>query len=149
MLAKVTRCHHPDLEHDKDFSMPTITTGKYLKREELTADGSTHTVISVEEQELPMGDGNTEHKWVLLLKGLKPLILNATNIRRAVGAFGSAETDDWIGQSIIAYDDPEIEYGGKVVGGVRLRAVPKPRPKPVKAGAPSRSMEKNGSDIPF
>jgi hypothetical protein len=63
--------------------MPTITTGKYLKREELTADGSTHTVISVEEQELPMGDGNTEHKWVLLLKGLKPLILNATNIRRA------------------------------------------------------------------
>jgi hypothetical protein len=130
--------------------MPTITTGKFLKREELTEAGSTHTVVSVEQQELSLGDGNTESKWVLALSDLKPLILNATNIRRAVGAFGSSETDDWIGQSIVAYDDPEIEFGGKIVGGVRLRAVPKPRPKPVKtAGGASRSTEKTGTDIPF
>jgi hypothetical protein len=130
--------------------MPTITTGKFLKREELTEAGSTHTVVSVEQQELSLGDGNTESKWVLALSDLKPLILNATNIRRAVGAFGSSETDDWIGQSIVAYDDPEIEFGGKIVGGVRLRAVPKPRPKSVKtAGGASRSTEKTGTDIPF
>ena len=107
--------------------MPTITTGKYLKREELTEDGTLHKVIAVEQQPVSNPDGSSDEKWVLMLSGLKPMILNATNIRIAVSAFGTAETDDWTGKTIIAYDDPEIEFGGKIVGGVRLRAVPKKR----------------------
>lgn len=109
--------------------MPKISTGKYLKREDLSEEGAPYKVVSVSEQELSLGDGNSERKWVLALDNLKPLILNATNIRRLVAAFGSSETDEWIGKSIVAYDDPEIEFGGKIVGGVRLRAVPKSRRK--------------------
>jgi hypothetical protein len=107
--------------------MPTITTGKYLKREELTEDGDPYKVVAVEQQSVSNPDGSMDEKWVLMLTSLKPLILNATNIRIAVAAFGTAETDEWIGKTIIAYDDPSIEFGGKVVGGVRLRAVPKKR----------------------
>jgi len=107
--------------------MPTITTGKYLKREELTEEGTPHAVESVEQQSVLNPDGTTDEKWVLMLSDLKPMIMNATNIRIAVAAFGTAETDEWIGKRIIVYDDPQIEFGGKVVGGVRLRAMPKKR----------------------
>jgi hypothetical protein len=107
--------------------MPMITTGKYLKREELTEEGSPHAVVTVEQQSVLNPDGTTDDKWVLMLSDLKPMIMNATNIRIAVAAFGTAETDEWIGKRIIVYDDPQIEFGGKVVGGVRLRAMPKKR----------------------
>jgi hypothetical protein len=105
--------------------MPTITTGKYLKREELTEEGTKHTVVSIDQQSVSNPDGTSDDKWVLLLSGLKPLIMNATNIRVGVAAFGTSETDEWIGRPIVAYDDPTVEFGGKIVGGVRLRAVPK------------------------
>ena len=103
--------------------MPTITTGKYLKREELTEEGTKHTVVSIDQQSVSNPDGTSDDKWVLLLSGLKPLIMNATNIRVGVAAFGTSETDEWIGRPIVAYDDPTVEFGGKIVGGVRLRQI--------------------------
>ena len=123
--------------------MPIITTGKYLKREDLTTEGEAFKVVSVTLTSLELGDGEQEKKWVLVLDGLKPLILNATNIRRCVAAFQTQETDEWIGQKIVAYDDPEIEFGGKVVGGVRLRAVPK------RSGKSKAAPRVDDSEIPF
>ena len=91
---------------------------------------------------MSLNEGGTETKWVMQLRDLKPLILNATNIRRAVAAFGSSETEDWIGKRIIAYDDPQIEFAGKITGGVRLRAVPA-------RGAKTAKKPSTEDSIPF
>ena len=110
--------------------MPVISTGKYLKRESVTAEGEVHTVVKCAEEQINSVDGGSETKWILYLSDLKPLIMNATNIRRAVAAFGTAEVNDWDGMRIIVFDDESVEFGGKVVGGVRLRAIPaKPKAK--------------------
>ena len=123
--------------------MPVISTGHYLKRESVSAEGEIHTVIKCVEEEINSADGS-ETKWILYLSDLKPLIMNATNIRRAVAAFGTAEVNDWGGQPLIVYDDDSVEYGGKVVGGVRLRAVP------AKAKAKAKSTKPTDVDeIPF
>lgn len=126
--------------------MSIISTGKYLKRESVTEEGTTHRILGCREESLSIGDGANEKKWVLELSDLKPLILNATNIRRLVAAFNTQETDEWTGKSIVVYDDPAIEFGGKVVGGVRLRAVPKKS-----AGKPKVAPVADGSEdsIPF
>ena len=110
--------------------MPVISTGKYLKRESVTAEGEVHTVVKCAEEEINSSDGGSETKWILYLSDLKPLIMNATNIRRAVAAFGTAEVNDWGGMKIIVFDDSTVEFGGKVVGGVRLRAIPAKGKKP-------------------
>ena len=124
--------------------MPVISTGHYLKRESVSAEGDTHTVIKCVEEEINSADGGSETKWILYLSDLKPLIMNATNIRRAVAAFGTAEVNDWGGKPLIVYDDDSVEYGGKVVGGVRLRAVP------AKAKAKAKSKKPTDVDeIPF
>ena len=126
--------------------MSIISTGKFLKRESVTEEGTTHRILGCREESLSIGDGANEKKWVLELSDLKPLILNATNIRRLVAAFNTQETDEWTGKSIVVYDDPTIEFGGKVVGGVRLRAVPKKAAGKAKA-APVADADEDS--IPF
>ena len=125
--------------------MPVISTGHYLKRESVSAEGDTHTIIKCVEEEINSADGGSETKWILYLSDLKPLIMNATNIRRAVAAFGTAEVNDWGGKPLIVYADDSVEYGGKVVGGVRLRAVP----AKAKAKAKAKKSADLGDEIPF
>ena len=130
--------------------MALISTGKYLKSDSLSEEGTIHKVSSCSEEQLKTDDGQMERKWILNLSGLKPLILNATNTRRCVAAFGTAETDDWVGQEIIAYCDPTIEFGGKIIGGVRLRPVPKKQPAKAKVAPVASGNIANGDDsIPF
>lgn len=103
--------------------MPKITTGRFLKQGDITEEGTIHTILSVDEQDVSAEDDEPEMKWVLGLSDLKPLILNATNINRLIQAFKSNESEAWIGQKILVYVDPDVEFGGKIVGGVRLRSV--------------------------
>ena len=126
--------------------MPVISTGHYLKRESVSAEGEIHTVIKCVEEEINSADGGSETKWILYLSDLKPLIMNATNTRRAIAAFsGDAETLNWVGKKLIVFDDESVEYGGKVVGGVRLRAVP----AKAKAKAKAKKSADLGDEIPF
>jgi|TARA_R110000751_G_scaffold80621_1_gene162679 hypothetical protein len=112
-----------------------IVTGTYLKGEELTTEGENFRITGVTEEVLANRDGSPgDTRFILALSGAKPLVLNKTNIRRLVAAFDSNESDEWIGKTIQLYLDPDVEFGGEVVGGIRLRAVPKAAKK---AGKPT------------
>jgi|TARA_Y100000310_G_C20386959_1_gene670892 hypothetical protein len=129
-----------------------ITTGNYLKSSELTEEGETFVIEKVLEEPLTNKDGTPgEEKFILYLEDSKPLVLNKTNINRVVAAFGSNDADDWVGKSIIAYCDPTIEFGSEIVGGIRLRAVPKSASKGKKKNTKAKK-KKNGAEddeIPF
>ena len=49
----------------------------------------------------------------------KPLILNKTNTRILVKLFGTTDTASWRGP-ITLYVENSVEYGGRVVGGIRV-----------------------------
>jgi hypothetical protein len=52
---------------------------------------------------------------------IKPLGLNVTNKRVLIAAYGD-ETDDWRGQPVKIYVDPNVTNSrGEIVGGIRLR----------------------------
>lgn len=90
-----------------------------------------------------------EKKWCLLFQELdKPFVLNITNINLCQEAFGSDDTDDWIGKRLVLYVDPNVMYAGKRRGGIRVRA-PKPGaalpPPPVTVNEPSDADD----SIPF
>jgi hypothetical protein len=52
----------------------------------------------------------------------KAMVLNKTNINRIARALNSNETDDWVAKKIVVYNDPDVEFGGEIVGGIRCRA---------------------------
>lgn len=87
------------------------------------------TIARVTQYNTAQDNQPEEMKWCLEFEeSEKALVLNKVNIELAAIACGSQETDEWIGKKIVLFNDPTVAFGGKLVGGVRIRA-PKNQPK--------------------
>jgi len=107
------------------------------------------TVTGCERHNVAKEGADPELKWCLTFAEIdKPLVLNATNIQLCERAMGSDDTDHWVGKKLVLYVDPNVSYGGKVTGGVRVRAPKKPAAAPAPAPAPVET-ELIDDDIPF
>lgn len=81
-------------------------------------------------------------KWCLYFQEYeKPLIVNSTNGQLIAKALGSEESSDWDGKQIVLYNDPNVSFGGKLTGGIRVRA--KKKSKEV------RDTDPDEDNIPF
>jgi len=86
------------------------------------------TISSVGEEEIK-GDNGLVSKYVIRFEEIedKGFVLNSVNSQKIEKMYGDDE--DWIGKEIELYTDPDIVYGGKVVGGVRVRQPSQPAPQ--------------------
>lgn len=127
---------------------------KFLKKEDV-GKGALLTVTGCKQFNVAMQGADPEMKWCLLFAEVdKPLVLNSTNIQLCEHVFGSDDTDEWVGKKIVLYTDPNVPFGGKLVGGIRVRAprkpvVAQPAPAPVQAPQPPVTTELTDEDIPF
>lgn len=125
--------------------MKVDTESKYLKQSDVDGE-MTVTIAKVGKVNLAKDGDAPEYKWAVRFQEFdKPMLLNATNIKRIVKAMGTNESDDWAGKKIVLYVDPDIEFAGNVVGGLRLRSAAQQKKRvsefPPEAG--------DLSDIPF
>ena len=136
--------------------MPKIgemVQSKYLKQSDIP-DPVIVTVQGVKQVNVAKDDEAPELKWAIKFREFdKPMILNTTNIHVAAKVFGNDDTDKWRGQEIVLYTDPNVSFGGQVVGGLRFRGQEK---APVKAAARSAAPKAAGGkfddmpdDIPW
>ena len=127
-----------------------MMAGKYLKKEDCDPPMLV-TIDRFEEENVAREDQPTDMKWVMYFKdNEKGLVMNSTNLQLAAIAFGTQETDEWIGRALVLYHDPNVSFGGKLVGGIRVRA-PKGQKKPAKNPdpRPEPPLEDMDDDIPF
>jgi len=95
--------------------------GNYLKKEDV--DGPITVTVTDVWTEAVLNAGRK--KLVISFTEFeKPLILNKTNIKRLARIFGTGDTKAWRGPVTI-YVEPGVEYGGRVVGGIRVRPAAK------------------------
>jgi hypothetical protein len=95
---------------------------KYLKQSDVEGE-ITVTVQSLKKVNVARDDEDPEYRWTVKFHEFdKPMVLNATNIKRMGKALGD-DTEEWVGNSVILYVDPDIEFGGNVVGGLRVKAI--------------------------
>lgn len=108
-----------------------MVESKFLKKEDLNYDtGNLVTVKSIDRQNVGLADGEEDLKWCMHFNEFpKPMVLNSTNIQLATKALSTDETDDWIGRKLVIYVDDNVSFGGKLVGGIRIR---KPRGQAVR-----------------
>ena len=100
-------------------------------------------IESYEEVDVAREGAEPEMRWALNFQGIdKPMILNSTNGQIIAAIAGSDDSDDWIGKEVVVYQDPNIFFGGKRVGGIRVRAPKK------KTTNPQQKTETE-DDIPF
>lgn len=139
--------------HNKTMpDISTFTESKYLKRADVGA-GKLLTIQDCGQQNVAKADQPAEMKWCLhFAETDKPLVLNRTNAELIGMITGERNSDNWGGHKVVLYDDPSISYGGKLVGGIRVRA---PRNKTAAAPAkpPVKELpqdeDEDSSDIPF
>jgi hypothetical protein len=95
---------------------------RFLTKDEV-GDGLTVRIDEVLKQNVAPNGSKPEERCVLYFEdSIKPLVLNSTNAKTVADLLGTEEADDWRGKEIELYHDPKIEFAGKRIGGIRVRA---------------------------
>lgn len=129
-----------------------MTKSSYLKRTDLGVRGKLLTIRECVQESID-GDKGPEDKWVLYFEEEeKGMVLNSTNAQIIAGFTGERNSDNWGGLKVVAYDDPNVSFAGKLVGGIRVRQ-PQGRaaqpPPPQRPPTPPADLEPQADDIPF
>lgn len=124
---------------------------KFLKKEDVEPPKLV-TIRGFSQQNAGRDDA-PEMKWTMSFIELnKPMVMNSTNLQLCAQALGSEETDHWIGKQVVLYNDPSVQFQGKLIGGIRIRA-PRKRPGTQAAPEPAPAMVTTADpfddDIPF
>ena len=141
-----------ELEHT--MKLGQMTESKYLKQADVQQPMLV-TITGFAKVNVAQQDEAPENKWTLSFAEFdKPMVLNTTNIQLLGLATGTDDTDEMVGKKIVLYTDPNVSYGGKLVGGLRIRAVrQKPQAVPVARAVPVAQAEDQFDDdidsIPF
>lgn len=119
---------------------------KYLKKEDV-GDGKLMTISGFEKQNVAPQGEPAENKWTVYFdETSKPLVLNTTNLNLLSMICGSDNTDDWVGKKVVLFNDPSVSYGGKLIGGIRVR---KPQGRAARANdaAPARPAQPTHAQV--
>lgn len=135
-----------------------LKSSKFLKKDDVGA-GVLVTIAGVEQVNVAKEGAPEELKWCMHFNELdKPLVLNSTNGQIIEQITGKDDSDDWTGTKIVLYNDPNVSFGGKLTGGIRVRApkvkasakpAPKAKPAPEPEPEVPANDEQAGDDIPF
>ena len=132
------------------MNISQLKESKFLKKDDC-GSGILVTIDHLTHENVAKEGSDPEMKWAVHFKETdKPMVLNSTNAQLIAGITKSEETDDWTGHKIVLYNDPTVSFGGKVMGGIRVRA---PRNQPAKPTQPAPKLaapvEASDDNVPF
>jgi hypothetical protein len=105
----------------RDMKLDQMLTSKYLKQSDVDGEVLV-TVEAMKKANVAREDEAAEYMFTLKFKEFdKPMVLNSTNTKRLFKFLGD-DSDNWPGQQVVLYVDTDVEYGGNIVGGLRVRA---------------------------
>lgn len=105
------------------LTLNDFAPSKYLKKEDVDGEMMV-TIKGLKKQNMAREDAQEpDYKHILYFQEFeKGMVMNKTNGKRIFAAWPN--TDEWTGKRIKLTVDENVEYGGKIVGGLRV-TVPK------------------------
>jgi hypothetical protein len=98
-----------------------LRESRFLKQSEVDPP-EVVTISACRQVDVAKEGAEPEMRWCLMFHELdKPMTLNSTNGQLIAKITGSEESDGWIGKQIELYRDENVSFGGKLVGGIRVR----------------------------
>lgn len=134
-----------------------LKESNFLKKEDC-GQGILVTIRELTQENMAKEGAPEQLKWTIHFDEVdKPMVLNSTNAQLIAQIAKSEETDHWTGVKVVLYNEPSIQYQGKIIGGIRVRAprgkaaaqqnAPAPsKPAPVQAPAEDQAED---LDTPF
>jgi len=109
-------------------SYKAYSDSEYLRKEDFP-EPETLTIAEVREEEVQAPGKEPKLKVILYFEERqKGLVLNLANGAVLELITKSDLPDKWVGTRVRVYHDPNVEFGGKKVGGIRIASVRKPVP---------------------
>jgi len=108
--------------------------GNFLKSEYFAKGEEMNLVIKEVKVERVGREDDIENKIVVYFSGLrsdlaeKGLGLNKVNAEAIAEISKTKVIEQWVGVRVCLYVDPNVMFGGKRVGGVRVKAIASPAP---------------------
>jgi len=131
------------------MNISELKNSKFLKKEDCDPPVLA-TITGVEETNVAQESEDPDYRWVIHFKELeKPMVLNTTNGQMIASITGTLndtsddQSDRWIGQKVVLYNDPNVMFKGKITGGIRVRA---PKVKPGSAAELETPPQKSDPD---
>lgn len=104
-------------EYNTVPNISEVRESRFLKKEDCPL---TLTIARVSQENVGL-EGKEDLRWVLLFNETeKGMIINTTNAQIMADNFGSDEMDDWAGKKVHLYNDKNVMFAGKRVGGIRV-----------------------------
>ena len=95
--------------------------GNWLKANDLGDEDHVVTIDSVKRERIGQGE-QAKPQWVIKFHEFpKPMVCNVTNARAIAKVLGLNEMDDWKGQRITLWVNPDVSFGGETVAAIRVR----------------------------
>ncbi len=112
-----------DKTEDKTMDLDELvpSTSKYLAKEDVGIAGMNLTIAKFTRETVGSGKDQEECAILHFTENMKPMVLNKTNKNRIKHYLDAKTAEEVIGKVINAYNDPDVEYGGEITGGLRLR----------------------------
>lgn len=134
--------------HEMTWAQAVPSNSKYLGKDDVDDGGFILTVRGCRHEDIEM-DNQMKTKLVMyFVEDIKPLIVNKTNSSVLEALFGPAVSGS-VGHKVIVYNDPTVGFGGKVVGGLRIKsaeiAAPRAAPARMSPGQPGTAAEPHAS----
>ena len=126
----------PDPKQEPEMKISDMVPSSYLKQSDFDESGLIVTIKSLEHKNVARDDEAPEEKWIIYFNEFdRGLVLNTTNINALAKACDADDTDNWPGKEVVVYVDPNVGFGGKTTGGLRIKkysapAAPKVAAKP-------------------
>ena len=108
---------------------------RYLKQADVGEYGMVLTIAGFTVESVKGDDGDEDKVVMHFAEDVKPMILNKTNSNLLRVVTGTNRAGDAKGHKIVVYADPTISFGGRVVGGLRIKKVPGAPRQPAAAAA--------------
>lgn len=97
-----------------------MTNTNYFGSWDLDGKDMTVRIVEVKQEMIQNAQGREEKPVAYLDGGLKPLILNTTNLKAIAKALGSPYIEDWAGRKIQLYTEKVAAFG-EITEAVRVR----------------------------
>jgi hypothetical protein len=104
------------------MNIDDLKKSSYLKRTDV-ARPQLVTIDHCEDVNVAKEGDKADIKRCIYFKELeKPLVGNDTNREAIASITGNRDDDHWEGHKVVLYDDPNVRFGTKLTGGIRVRA---------------------------
>ena len=110
---------------------------KYIQKSDVEK-AALVTIDKITEEDMASNGQPEEMKYIIHFKeNYKPWAPNIGSLEEISHIAGTGDVDRWVGTVIVLYVNPDVEFAGKRVGGIRCRAPKNQQPPPTQSSGPN------------